>query len=423
MSRCLSPRFLVLALCLLLGLPATASALEVGALYRSEVAVETRDRPERQEAFATALDEVLVRITGNRSIAAFPEAQSLRDTAARYVLQFRYRDTPEAELPFRIEVRFDGAALERVLLAQGLPVWGSERPATLMWVAVQDRTQRRLAGAEEGDPARAALQDAARLRGLPLVFPLFDLEDQGRVAFADVAGGFDEAVLAASQRYAADAVVVARALRERTGWSTRWRLYLGGQAEQWESRGAGLREALEEGVHDLAGRLASRLATSGLSGPGAGTLVAVTDLDSLGDLARVRDYLSGLAPVQSVRSYRVGAGRVDFLTELRGDARDLERLVRLGSVLEPLPRPLNDPLVEFRVASPQTESAPASGQADPNGAPDQVVESPTPAPGVQPAPAEPAAPTQVPQPVLQTPGSASVGVTGAAPTLYLRLQR
>ena len=45
-----------------------AAAVTVDGLYVSTVPVETRDRPERQEAFKQALSVVLVRMTGARSI-------------------------------------------------------------------------------------------------------------------------------------------------------------------------------------------------------------------------------------------------------------------------------------------------------------------------------------------------------------------
>lgn len=351
------PRFLVLV-CLTMLLLITAgpvAAVQVDGLYQVEVPVETRDRPERQEVLGEALTRVLVRMTGNRTIGEFPEAKPLLESASRYVQQFRYADAPSAEAAqgkaYLLQVTFDGVALERALEARGLPVWGRERPAVLVWLAVREPGDNYLVAGSSGQAAKASMQAAAEDRGVPLVFPLYDLEDQAQVTFSDVSGGFHENILNASERYRPDAVLVGRATRSSGLWDVRWSLYYGDQPFDWESSSAGLGVALQEGVHGLAGTLAARLSSSAYSDAASGTLVVVSGVRRLEDYVRISRYLGGLGPVLSRRTYRISPEKAEFLIEARGGSRDLERVIGLGDLLQaqrveaPLAIPEQGPLV------------------------------------------------------------------------------
>ena len=338
-------RLLLLALGVLFW--SCAGAVEVKALYEIDVPVETRDRPERQEAFSSALAQVLVRITGDRAATEYPELGLMLEAASRYVQQFRYRQPEGGAAGYILRVIFDGPALERAIAERGLPVWGKERPAVLLWLAVQDRGRRYLVGEDSGKNARRVIDGVASERGVPLMYPLLDLEDQSRVSFADVSGGFQDNIREASGRYHPDAILVARAQALSGGyWRARWRMHFGEQAVEWETAGESLSAVLAEGTHRLAGSLAQRLATTGFAEFAAGTLVSVRGVQTFADHLQVSEYLSGLGPVVSSRSYAVAPGRADYLVEVRGDARDLERLISLSDLLAkepPAPVPVIPP--------------------------------------------------------------------------------
>ncbi len=330
-SRILRLWLPLLLLALQAGTPAWA--VEVQDLYVVTVPVETRDRPERQEAFKAAMSAVLVKLTGDRSAADFPELELLQETASRYVQRFNYLNSVEEG--YRLEVHFDGEALERALTERGLPVWGRERPAVLVWLAVQDKGKRYLVGGESGATAQRQLNETASRRGLPLVLPLLDLEDQSKVSFADVSGGFQETLEAASARYRPDALVVAQAGPLAGGtWRVRWKMYFAGQSSAWETEDGVLGSALAEGVHHMSGVLARGMATQGFAELASGTVISVSGVHSLEDEVQVATYLAGLAPVVASHPILLQGDRVDYWVRVRGDVRDIERLISLGDMLE-----------------------------------------------------------------------------------------
>jgi hypothetical protein len=328
MGRCV---WVVLAL--LLQLP--AQAMELGSLYDAEVDVQSRDPGERQVAFKKALAIVLGRMTGQRDVGAAPGAAALLGKAARYMQQYRYLEGDAGPQAYRLRVRFDAQALEQALIEAGLPVWGRQRPAVLVWLAVKRPDMRYIVAEGGAEPVREAMEGVARLRGVPLMFPLLDLQDRRGLSEADILGGFDEPVRQASQRYRPDAVLIARAKGFSDGfWRIDWRLYLADQALDWTTEGDALVAAAEEGIQHLSTALGERLAIRERAQQAGGVVLSVDGVNGLEDYARLDAYLGALDQIGAYHPYRIEAGRISYWLRLKGDARDLERLIGLGDTLE-----------------------------------------------------------------------------------------
>src|SRR6202020_2142992 len=86
-------------------------------------------------AFQAALRIVLVRVTGRTSAEDDPALSPLVDNARRYVQQCRRAAGGQ------LWVAFDGLAIERWLTQNGQPLWGHERPTTLVLLGVQTGAQ------------------------------------------------------------------------------------------------------------------------------------------------------------------------------------------------------------------------------------------------------------------------------------------
>jgi len=81
---------------LLLALGQPLQAAEVEGLYQASVPVASRDDArERQQAFGTALRQVLVKLTGRTDVDREPVLQRALREAQNYVESFAYRNTSE----------------------------------------------------------------------------------------------------------------------------------------------------------------------------------------------------------------------------------------------------------------------------------------------------------------------------------------
>jgi len=340
----------LVGLTLFFAAPFAAWAGEVADLYEAEVPVMGQDEGERVDAVRVALSEVLVRVTGKRDAPSTPELQDALSKPMRYVQQFLYRDRPPANQPRdgaapdtsddgytqALWVTFDPRALNHLLTEAGLPVWGRVRPATLLWLAVEDRGRRHLLGADTPGELRDRVREAARLRGVPILLPLLDLQDQRALKFSDVWGDFGDSILNASKRYEGEAVLVGRLFRENDGsWQSRWSFYQNGGAERWTAKGD-QNDVVRAGIETAADQLAARFAQVLTVGGGGSVDMVVSDINSLDDYARAMRYLNGLDPVRSLNVARVAGDTVTFHITVRGNVDTLIRTIGFGWALAPV---------------------------------------------------------------------------------------
>lgn len=304
-------------------------------LFEARVPVADRSIEAREQAQRQALSQVLSRLTGERAPAQSEAAAPLLADPGRYMQQYSY-ETDIQGLMFRVV--FDGAALESAVRRAGLPLWGAERPPVLIWLAMDDGSRRYLLGGGAGEPVETALQAAARRRGLTVIVPLLDLEDQAQVSYSDVWGGFLDRVSAASARYQAPVVLVARVQRlGASAWTSRWTQRFAGGDANWQAGGADLQTVLDEGLGRAAERLAGSLAASNGDRSRGRIDLTVEGVATLADYARVGAYLSGLAPVASAQLTGVRDSRLDYRLDVEGGAAALEQAILIGGMLERLP--------------------------------------------------------------------------------------
>lgn len=319
----------------LLSAAGPAAAVEVPSLYTVQVPLAPNDPNARSEAYERALPQVVARITGTRDALPPGELDTLFPDPARYVLQFRPGEDDT------LWVTLDGATIERVLMSAGYSVWGSDRPLTLVWLAVDwgggEREIIASADAEGSDAEarsidrnrllRERVEETAEARGIPVAFPLMDIEDLEGVAFSDVWGGFDEQLLAASRRYTASSVLVGR-IRPGRGQRNRWSYYFGGEQREWGGEP-------EEVVHLLADTLGSQFAIS----PNeqlASIPVTVSGIDSVVAYGTVHAWLENLALVRELSVDTVSGDSIRFVVKAHGDRERLRRALESARHLEPV---------------------------------------------------------------------------------------
>lgn len=310
-------------------------AVQVDELFTVQMPVESRDREQRMEAIKEGMGQVLVRVTGDGSIAQNAEVETVIRGAAQYVQRFRYLPAKEGE-GFELVIDYDETRLSKDLANRGLPVWGRERPAVLSWIAVSQGANRFMISSKGRRAERELLSEAAKDRGIPLIFPLLDVEDNNKVRSGDIVGGFYDTVDEASKRYSADAVLIGRVQRQQGQWVGRWRLREGDQTVVFESEGSSLDKALTQGIYGLASYLASWHATQGFSDQAGAIEVHVDQVNSLAEYLKVRDYLKSFDAVLDVTPRHIRLSQAHLEVRMRGSARDLERLVMLGDLLEPM---------------------------------------------------------------------------------------
>ena len=322
-----------LTILLLVIVAAPVWAVEVASLYTAQVPLDQEQNNPRAAAYEMALADVILRVSG-AELANDPEMlELLFPDPSAYIVQFRPGEDDT------LWVSFDGEAIERVLRQAGQTVWGSDRPLTLVWLAVDwGQGEREIVGADDpirgSDDARSIdrnrllrqrVLDAAERRGLPVALPLLDTIDRQNLSFSDIWGGFDEALLGASERYEADAVLVGR-VRPASAQRNRWSFYLGGEERSWN----GEPELVINAVADL---LAAEFAISGTAIP-EDVELTVAGINSVQSFGAVENVLSNLSVVERFAIVEVHGDRVKFRVTAVGGMDRLRRALRFNGLIE-----------------------------------------------------------------------------------------
>lgn len=313
-----------------------ARATQVDGLYESTQGVSGQDAGERSRALRSALAEVFVRVSGRGDAPRDVNLKAALNNAVNYALQYRYERTTSdsGEQALVMRIRFDPTSVDALLRASSFPVWGRERPATLVWLAVDDG-RRRVVSEEEEQGLAESVRRYAGLRGLPVLMPLMDLEDRRQVSFPDLWGGFSDRVASASERYGTEQVLLVRLSRTASGgWLGRFSRRTEAQQQAWEQVGGSPDEVLLRGMDVFADDIAAEYAASG-SGIALVTL-GVDGVTNLRDYGRVMAYLSGISAVNGVRLTQAAPEAVLLSIQVRGDAELLFKVIGLGNVLTAL---------------------------------------------------------------------------------------
>jgi len=344
-------------------------ALFVDDLYLASVPTNSQSDEQRRADAKAGLAQVLIRVSGTESVVNHPLVKTALKSPERYYSEFSYIEegakteaageglsasvsdprnvaeepSPVDEkdlvrltadgLPGRqvMRIRFEPSLVAQLLKRAELPVWGSNRPSVLAWIALSGPDGREVVGEALTQPFAKRLRAIAEARGVPIFLPVWDLEDRRDISVAEIWGRFLDRLEQGSVRYSPDKILVFRAESPFLGeWQGDWSL--GGQG-QWRggSVTAESEEALAEALVDALARLLSdQYAVTSFRSEITLTVEGLTDLASY---AQVAKYLTGLGQMISVQPRALTDDMVTFTVKSEGDIQQMMDVIALDRAL------------------------------------------------------------------------------------------
>lgn len=297
-----------------------AAALTRAEMYQATAPVADRSEAAQTGAFQIAMKTVLIRVTGRRNADEDPALNSLISNARRYVQQ--YRAAPDGQL----WVAFDGPAIERWLTQNGQPLWGHERPMTLVLLGVQSGAQSgNVLTTEESSDLKSAIDAAALARGLPLVWPSGAELQKFHIDYPAVSTGSASTFAEIARRMGSDAVLIGRASSTSANATVRWTHLFQDRSSEYSGT--------VEGVNRAADLYAGMFAASGALVP---VDIEVSGLSDLRDYASLESYLESLTFISHVSVESLSGDTVRFRLSTRGGPDALQRALSLNGRLQPV---------------------------------------------------------------------------------------
>lgn len=314
-------------------------AAEVKGLFEVEVIAQSQ-RPEDidaaiKEAMAIVLQRVLA---GSNKVLDDPVAKTAVAQARFYVKQHQYsllEKASDASGQARVmRVLFDETRLLNLLSTGRVGIWSEIRPETLFWLVVEEHGKRRFFKPELMPYIESAISKAAKQQGLPLIFPLLDLEERAQIAVYDVLSAYPEQLLDISARYDVVSILAGRLARRGDCWRAEWAFYFDTGVQQWSKACSSLHEALLSGMRGVYTRLSHYYGVKPDILEQGMVMLNVAGIAGMNDITRVTRYLESLPMVKSVAWLSVKEGFNRYRVSYEGDSRVFQHALNAGGVLE-----------------------------------------------------------------------------------------
>ena len=327
-----APGLLAVALALLISNRAQATIFED--LYLAEVYVTGQNNQQLRIGARAGLLQVLIRVAGTTDVQQSSLIGNALRNPAMYYSQYSYKST---NVKFQIagvmvaakilRLSFEPSAIARLLRDAGFPVWGSNRPSILLWIALSDEQGRRLISNSDTSGLFTSLSNQASQRGLPIFFPLLDLEDEMKLSTAEVWGSFFSRIEQASYRYNPDCLLSGRIQKSESGqWTGNWSYKIDDNWLNFTNSAYNTEDLVAGIVNLLADSLAERYA---IGSARSSVELRIESIDSLADYAAVLKYLQSLMPVLDSFVAQVRDSEVLFRLNTEGQIEQLIEIIDL----------------------------------------------------------------------------------------------
>jgi hypothetical protein len=318
-------------------------------LYIETVPVADQQIIARNEAASIGMVPVLIRVSGSRSVLSNSNIKGAIKNASRYLSKFSYQATPlqqkdaeevREQLPYSLELQFRKPAILDLLRASNEPIWAENRPVTLMWLVIDDIDGRRLPTDDDETQLKQIVEANAANRGLPIIWPLYDLQEQATVNVNALWSADAKAIEAASERYDASGTLLGRLLATSDGkWRVAWEYNFNGESTYSDSECEILDDCISDPIDAVAELLSSRYALVS-SDQGNVAKVKVVGVSSFEDYSTVLFYFKELIAVSDVALNSIEGDIFEFTLNLTANRDKLAELISLNKRLVPVSVPL-----------------------------------------------------------------------------------
>ena len=318
---------------------AVSFAGTVPKLYSVELPINVQTEAPSDAQILEGLKQVLVKVSGNRSLHSKPIIQQQLPAARSFLQQFSFTSTlVDGVKKDALALDFSRISIDQLIESTGMKPLGSQRPTLLLWLASDQSGVQEYVTVE--NPLMQIVNDSVNARGLPLQLPLLDLADQTAMPVSDLWGLFENSAQVASQRYRPDAVLVAR-LQVKSSGITQFEgvLLQNGGAERIAKSGD-IQNVLNDVLDKVSGQLFTPVVTHGLNYFQEGLPLHVSNIDSLSDYVDLTNLLKALPIVNDVKPEWVRGTDVTMRLQLDGGEQQLKQALSIEERLQVMDRQL-----------------------------------------------------------------------------------
>lgn len=212
-----------------------AYSVKLPNLYEIDMPVASQTSDDRSEATRQGFKQMLTRLTGNPDVSKNRVLREAIERAEYYVQGYSYPASDQDASTIMLHISFEKDDVRRLLKKANSPTWGDERPLIITWLTIiQENRAPEIIGSDTPGSLLTTMQDQSSKMGLPLIFPLMDVEDLDHVTPDNVTLMELPVIETASKRYAPNGYLIGSIEAAEQGYESQWQLVLGSDKWAWE---------------------------------------------------------------------------------------------------------------------------------------------------------------------------------------------
>lgn len=321
------------------GLMMSAASLAASPYSQVTLPVADRSSTEFQQAVIVGYGEIMKRLSGNPAVMTTPALQNSVTDAASYVTQYSYServDRSSQQRQLLLQLTFNEHALTKILQNSGQSILGKQRPPTLVVMLNEQNGVLNFFSAGDAQTVGASITAAAQQRGLPIVLPLGDLDDQAILTANTVPSITSEASDAMRTRYQVTNLLVGVVVPLGDRVQVQWQLWSGDRYYQWTVGGADLTAVLPSSFDRLLETIADQFAVVKNQKLRGELMVEVTGVYGLQDYVGVVHNFKQLTPVSRVTVREMTPNSLLLSLEVNGGEEALQRALQSDKSVIPV---------------------------------------------------------------------------------------
>jgi hypothetical protein len=306
------------------------SAATVRDLHNVRVPVLDQSEASRTDAIGGAFQQVLIKVSGTRDVLDNAALMGEQAKAKSYISSLRYERDATNQL--QLSVTFMPAPLQVLLESADAPIWGASRPLTQLWIAENTGDERAVVGVDN-KLWYHELQMAMDARGLPVIFPTWDLEDEMALPVASLWGLFEQDIERAVDRYASDGYAAGRIIQIGNEFNFSGYLTYSKSREIIDVSAASIPLLASQIAGSIAESLSDRYAVVALKGVESGYVLRVNGVQGFSSYRALMDYLSAHVGVREARLVKTEGDTLTLALELTGSWQQVWDVLALDQKL------------------------------------------------------------------------------------------
>ena len=323
-------RFFLLFFCCICFFSSVVQAATLSDVNSTTVTVPDQSPTAFERAINQALIQVLIKESGNEAVGTLPAVQSILNQVKPLIKSYSYhQNTDSSSPPLELTVTFDQRAVLKVLKNANQAIWDNDRPLTLVLINTDAASPSWLSTSDQNTFTQVLYQ-TAQLRGLPVILPTGDLEDQSSLNKVDAAT--ESTFQPLLQRYEAPMILIGEVKNVGEGHSrAHWILWSNTTHEEWENEGAQPTQLVSNAIHHVTNRLATQLAVLKAEGLKSDIILRIKGVQDLDTYADITSNLKKLPIISQVKLADVNTDGLVYEVSTTAGAQ------ALGEALKTLP--------------------------------------------------------------------------------------